>query len=99
MFFSATADAQGFAYVLDATKNRGTMMAEEQDLDDVQNKAMCPMLLTPEAQAIALELEKSDEKSQKVWKGVEVHFKTSVSHKMRVALFPREHASGSLVVC
>ena len=44
------------------------MRAEERDLDDVQNKAMHHVfqqtLLTPESQAIALELENTNEKSQ-----------------------------------
>ena len=59
--FSAAADAQGFADVPDVKKDRTKMTASEIDLDDVQNKAMCPVfqqtLLTPETSAIVLELE------------------------------------------
>ena len=36
---SATADAQGFADVLDVKKDRTKMTTSETDLDDVQNKA------------------------------------------------------------
>ena len=65
LIFSAATDAQGFADVLDVTKDRTKMTTSEIDLDDVQNKAMCPVfqqtLLTPETQGIALELEKSEE--------------------------------------
>ena len=60
--FKAASDAQGFADVLDIDKDRSTMTAEQRDLDDVQNKAMYPVfqqtLLTPETQAIVLDLER-----------------------------------------
>ena len=83
--FSATADAQGFADVLDAKKDRTKMTASEIDLDDVQNKAMYPVfqqtLLTPETSAIVLELEKAEEKSRKIWKDVDDLFKKSIYHK------------------
>ena len=44
--FNAAADAQGSAGALDASRTRLTMTPEDQDLDDVQNKAMCTVFQT-----------------------------------------------------
>ena len=40
--FSAIADAQGFADVLDLSIDRSTLSPEQKDLDDVRNKVLCP---------------------------------------------------------
>ena len=82
--FNATADAQGFAGVLDTSRTRATMTPEDQDLDDVQNKAMYTVfqstLQTPETQAIVLDLETAQEKSRKAWDGINKHFQGSIYH-------------------
>ena len=62
---------QGFAEVLDLTKDRSTMTDEERDLDNVQNKAFFPVfqttLKTPETAAVVLELENDEEQSRETY--------------------------------
>ena len=61
------------------------MVPEDQDLDDVQNKAMHPVFQTtsqtPETQAIVLDLENAQEKSRKAWDGINKHFQGKMVSK------------------
>ena len=83
--FSATADAQGFADVLDLTKDRSKMTPEELDLDTVRNKVLHPVfqttLKTPETAAVVLDMAKDVEKSRKIWEAAQEYFRTSVYHQ------------------